>query len=449
MTKLALPYDSKMSEEDFIFGVATSSFQIEGARESRLDCIWDTFCAQENTISDGTNGNVACDHIANWQQDIQLICDLGVDAYRFSISWPRVMHADGTLNELGLSFYEELIDALKANNKKIFVTMYHWDLPQYLEDEGGWLNRNTAYAFAHYCDLVSQRIGAKVDAFTTLNEPFCAGYLSYELGVHAPGLTGRKNGRQASHHLLLAHGLAMQVLRKNCPNVDLGIVINVHPGYALTDSTEDLEATKMGTDYLFHWYIDPLLKQSYPAVMDKLTAEERPDIQEGDMALIAQPLDFLGMNYYTRNVYTMGADGWFEIVTPEPGNLTEMGWEIVPDAMTKMLVELDQQYDLPPMYITENGAAMPDVRQGDRVADQNRIDYFQSHFLAVNAALEAGVNIKGYFAWSLMDNLEWALGYSKRFGLIYIDYDTQERVWKDSAIAYKNMLASRALVTHE
>ena len=183
--------------------------------------------------------------------------------------------------------------------------------------------------------------------------------------------------------------------------------------------------------------------------MDKLTAEERPDIQEGDMALIAQPLDFLGMNYYTRNVYTMGADGWFEIVTPEPGNLTEMGWEIVPDAMTKMLVELDQQYDLPPMYITENGAAMPDVRQGDRVADQNRIDYFQSHFLAVNAALEAGVNIKGYFAWSLMDNFEWALGYSKRFGLIYIDYDTQERVWKDSAIAYKNMLTSRALVTHE
>ena len=251
MTKLALPYDSKMSEEDFIFGVATSSFQIEGARESRLDCIWDTFCAHENTISDGTNGNVACDHIANWQQDIQLICDLGVDAYRFSISWPRVMHADGTLNEVGLSFYEELIDALKANNKKIFVTMYHWDLPQYLEDEGGWLNRNTAYAFAHYCDLVSQRIGAKVDAFTTLNEPFCAGYLSYELGVHAPGLTGRKNGRQASHHLLLAHGLAMQVLRKNCPNVDLGIVINVHPGYALTDSTEDLEATKMGTLILY------------------------------------------------------------------------------------------------------------------------------------------------------------------------------------------------------
>jgi beta-glucosidase len=449
MTKLALPYDSKMLDEEFIFGVATSSFQIEGARATRLDSIWDTFCAQENTISDHTHGDVACDHINRWQEDVQLICDLGVDAYRFSISWPRVMHQDGSVNEVGFAFYEHLVDALKAQGKKVFVTLYHWDLPQYLEDEGGWLNRNTAVEFAKYCDAISARLGSKVDAYTTLNEPFCAGYLSYELGIHAPGLTGKKNGRQASHHLLLAHGLAMQVLRKNCPDADLGIVINIHPGYPQTDSAADIEATKMGGEYLFYWYLDPLLKQCYPSVMDKLTDAEKPDIQDGDMAIIGQPLDFIGMNYYTRNVYTMDDNGWFSIVPPPAGNLTEMGWEIVPGAMTDMLVSLNNEYPLPPMFITENGAAMPDKLVGKQVDDQDRIDYFQSHFLAVHNAMEQGVNIKGYFAWSLLDNFEWAEGYSKRFGLIYIDYETQERIWKDSAIAYKNMLTSRALVTSE
>ncbi len=449
MTKLAIPYDSKMFHQDFIFGVATSSYQIEGDRASRLDSIWDIFCQQENTISDQTNGDVACDHINRWQEDVNLICDLGVDAYRFSISWPRVMQENGQVNETGLAFYELLIDTLKMQGKKVFVTLYHWDLPQYLENKGGWLNRQTAYDFADYCALIGQRLGNKVDAYTTLNEPFCAGYLGYELGIHAPGLTGKKNGRQASHHLMLAHGLAVQVLRQHCPEADIGIVINIHPGYPLSQSADDIAATQMGGEYLFYWYLDPLLKQSYPSVIEHLNASEQPDILPGDMAIIAQPLDFIGMNYYTRNVYTMNAQGWFEIVPPSHGNLTEMGWEIVPEAMTEMLVTLHNEYDLPPLYITENGAAMPDKLENKRVMDQNRIAYFQSHLLAVHNAMEQGVNIKGYFAWSLLDNFEWAEGFSKRFGLVYVDYATQERFWKDSAIAYRDMLTSRTLSTNE
>ena len=442
MSEIKLPEGSKMRNPDFIFGVATSSFQIEGDRENRLDTIWDTFCAGPN-ISDGSNGDVACDHINRWQDDVQLIFDMGVDAYRFSIAWSRVLHQDGTINESGLRFYTDLIACLRAANKKIFVTLYHWDLPQYLEDQGGWLNRSTAYAFAEYVDTISLRLGDSVDAYTTLNEPFCAGHLSYEAGIHAPGKTGRKNGLQASHHLLLAHGLALQVLRKNVPNAQHGIVLNIHPGYPNSDKHEDIVATQIATEYLFYWYIDPVLKGKYPEVMAHIAAEDRPDIAPDDMAIISAPIDFMGMNYYTRNVYRADGNGWYEHVPPAPEGLTEMGWEIVPDAFAEMLINLHNDYDLPDLYITENGAAMPDELIDGKVADQNRIDYFQSHLLAVDKALAAGVNIKGYFAWSLLDNFEWALGYSKRFGLVYIDYETQERVLKDSAIAYQNMLKSR------
>lgn len=442
MSQIKLPAGSKMRNPDFIFGVATSSFQIEGARESRLDTIWDKFCEGPN-ISDSSNGDVACDHFNRWQEDLQLIFDLGVDAYRFSIAWSRVLHKNGAINEKGLDFYINLIARLREKGKKIFVTLYHWDLPQYLEEQGGWLNRSTAYAFADYVDKISQRLGDTVDAYTTLNEPFCAGYLSYEAGIHAPGKTGRKNGLQASHHLLLAHGLALSILRKNVPNAQHGIVLNIHPGYPSSDNCEDIIATKMASEYLFYWYIDPILKGSYPEVINQIAPEDRPDIQVDDMKIISAPIDFMGMNYYTRNVYLSDGNGWYEIVAPEPDGLTEMGWEIVPDAFFEMLISLHNNYELPDLYITENGAAMPDKLINGKVMDQDRIDYFQSHLLAVDKALELGVNIKGYFAWSLLDNFEWALGYSKRFGLVYINYETQERVLKDSGIAYSKMLKSR------
>lgn len=368
---------------------------------------------------------------------------MGVDAYRFSIAWSRVLHKNGTINEKGLRFYTDLIARLREEGKKIFLTLYHWDLPQYLEEQGGWLNRSTAYAFADYVDKISRRLGDSVDAYTTLNEPFCAGHLSYEAGIHAPGKTGRKNGLQASHHLLLAHGLALSILRNNVPNAQHGIVLNIHPGYPNTNKNEDIVATKIASEYLFYWYIDPILNGTYPEVMKQIAPEDRPDILADDMKIISAPIDFLGMNYYTRNVYCSDGNGWYEHVAPEPEGLTEMGWEIVPDAFFEMLINLNDSYELPDLYITENGAAMPDKLVNGRVMDQSRIDYFQSHLLAVDKALEAGVNIKGYFAWSLLDNFEWALGYSKRFGLVYINYETQERVLKDSAIAYSNMLKSR------
>jgi beta-glucosidase len=443
MKKLTLPTTIEAKGRDFVFGVATSSFQIEGARDLRLDSIWDTFCARQNTIADGSNGDVACDHVARWEEDLRLLCELNVDAYRFSVSWPRVMHQNGSVNEHGMRFYETLIDALRANGIKVYITLYHWDLPQYLEDEGGWLNRNTAEAFAHYVHAFVSRINTKADAYITLNEPFCAGYLGYEEGVHAPGLTGARNGRLASHHLLLAHGLAMQEISAIAPTVPAGIVVNVHPGYPLSDSEDDKRATRQADDYLFGWYLDPILKGSYPDLWHKLAPDILPAVAENDMAIISAKIDFLGLNYYTRNVYRDDGNGWYRYVDMDEYPKTEMGWEITPHAFTDVLLDMHRDYPLPPVYITENGAAMPDELRDGRVCDESRIAYFQTHLDALAEAMAQGVDVRGYFAWSLLDNFEWALGYSKRFGIVYTDYQSQQRILKDSAHAYRDMLYSR------
>ncbi len=432
-----------MLRREFTYGVATSSFQIEGATESRIPCIWDTFCAQPNTIADSSNGDLACEHVKYWQQDVAMIADLGVDAYRLSIAWGRVMNEDGSANVQGLQFYKDLVTALRQKNIKVFVTLYHWDLPQYLEAQGGWLNRDTAYAFALYADVVSNALGEQVYSYATLNEPFCSAYLGYEEGIHAPGKVGQAYGRQAAHHLLLAHGLAMQALRHNVPNSLCGIVLNFSTAYSATDSQADIDAARMGDEYHNHWYIQPLLEGTYPDVMSQIGVDAQPHIAPGDMDIIAQKNDFIGVNYYTRAVYRSDGEGWFEQVVPQGHALTAMGWEIVPDAFTKLLVELDQRYDLPPIYITENGAAFDDRLVAGEVVDQQRIDYFNSHLRAVDNAIKQGVDIRGYFAWSLMDNFEWALGYSKRFGIVYVDYATQQRTLKHSALAYKAMLSNR------
>ncbi|MEO2267551.1 GH1 family beta-glucosidase [Pseudoalteromonas sp. YIC-656] len=443
MPTISLPDESAMLRRDFIYGVATSSFQIEGAIDTRIPCIWDTFCAQPNTIADNTNGDVACEHVKLWQQDVEMIAGLGVDAYRLSIAWGRVMNEDGSVNTQGLAFYQNLTAALNAKGIKVFVTLYHWDLPQYLEDQGGWLNRDTAHAFAQYADAVSKALGEDVYSYATLNEPFCSAYLGYEEGIHAPGKVGQAYGRQAAHHLLLAHGLAMKVLRKNVPNSMCGIVLNFSTAYSATDSQEDIDAARMGDEYHNHWYIQPLLEGTYPNVMAQISADAQPHIAQGDMDIIAQKNDFIGVNYYTRAVYKSDGQGWFEQVPPYGEDLTAMGWEIVPLAFTKLLVELHERYDLPPMYITENGAAFDDHLVDGEVVDKPRIDYFNSHLRAVNSAIEQGVDIRGYFAWSLMDNFEWALGYSKRFGIVYVDYASQKRTLKHSALAYKALLNNR------
>lgn len=444
MNKITLPENSKLLNSQFVFGVATSSFQIEGAPESRQKSIWDTFCETPGKIEDGSHGLVACEHVKYWKEDIELIQQLGVDAYRFSISWPRVIQDGGELNPEGVAFYMDLLDALIAKGIKPFVTLYHWDLPQNVEDNGGWLNRETAYLFQDYVDKITTVFGDKVHAYATFNEPFCSAYLGYEIGVHAPGKTGRASGRQAAHHILLAHGLGMQVLRKNSPNSLNGIVLNFTPCYPADDSPESVKATDYANQYINHWYIKPLFHGQYPDMLSELPNFHKPDIEKDDMAIISQPMDFLGVNFYTRLTYSAPTKvGEFYTEHEHLYPRTDIGWEIYPQALTDLLTTLLADYDLPPIYITENGAAMADKMVDGVVQDDDRIEYYQSHLLALHAAMEQGVDVAGYFAWSLMDNFEWAEGYLKRFGLVYVDYTTQTRTLKNSALAYQALLNTK------
>ena len=442
MNKISLPINSKMLKKEFIYGVATASFQIEGAADKRLPCIWDTFCAKENTVADGSNGDIACDHYNRWNEDIELIDSLGVDAYRLSISWPRVITESGELNPEGVEFYLNILKELKKRNIKAFVTLYHWDLPQHLEDNGGWLNRETSYKFAQYVHLITVAFGDLVHSYATLNEPFCSAFLGYEIGVQAPGKVGREFGKKAAHHLLLAHGLAMSVLAKNSPNTLNGIVLNFTPAYAVDDKNENILAASFADDYYNQWYIKPIFDGKYPEILQELPDNCHPEIHPGDMEIISHSVDFLGINFYTRSVYKASDDDYFEEL-PATGKLTDIGWEVYPQAFTELLQSLNERYDLPPIYITENGAAINDKIVDNEVVDQDRIDYYQEHLLAVNDAIESGVNIQGYFAWSLMDNFEWAEGYLKRFGIVYVDYESQIRTIKNSGHAYKTLISNR------
>jgi len=431
-----------MLSKDFTYGVATASFQIEGGAGSRLPCIWDTFCDTPDKVIDGSNGDTACDHFNLWQQDIELIDYLGVDAYRLSISWPRVITESGKLNQSGVDYYVGILKTLKAKNIKAFVTLYHWDLPQHLEDNGGWLNRETAYKFSDYADKISLAFTGLVHSYATLNEPFCSAFLGYEVGVHAPGIKGKEYGKKAAHHLLLAHGLAMQVLTKNSPDTLNGIVLNFTPCYPETDSSDDQRASNFADNYFNQWYIKPLFDREYPAINALLPAAHQPEVFEGDMEIIAHPLDFLGVNFYTRAIYRHDDSEHFRQIDP-PAPRTDIGWEIYPKAFTELLTSLHATYDLPPIYITENGAAMADQLDEGAVVDFDRVEYYQAHLNAVHDAIEQGVNIKGYFAWSLMDNFEWAEGYTKRFGLVYVDYASQTRTIKSSGYAYKALISNR------
>lgn len=443
MKKITLPKDSKLLSGSFVFGVATSSFQIEGAADSREVSIWDTFCAQPGRIKDNSHGLVACEHVKRWEEDVELIASLGVDAYRFSIAWGRVIRADGSVNQAGLDFYVQLVRRLAENGIASHVTLYHWDLPQYLEDRGGWLSRDTAYRFAEYAEVVVKALGNSVASYSTLNEPFCSAYLSYEAGIHAPGYKNRKSGRQAAHNLLLAHGLALPILRKHAPKAEHGIVLNFSPCHAASDRAEDQAAAKLAHAYHNLWYLQPILTGAYPDLGGKLKANELPEIQDGDLELISQPIDFLGVNYYTRTVFK-DKNGWFSDVPPTEPPLTTMGWEIYPQGLTEVLTDLNRTFaGLPKVYITENGAAFEDTVENNRVHDPARLEYYQSHLVAVHDCITQGVPIQGYFAWSLLDNFEWAEGYSKRFGIVYVDFTTQERLLKMSGRALQQFWLER------
>ena len=422
---------------NFTFGVATSSFQIEGAthEDGRGESIWDTFCREPGRISDGTNGDVACDHYHRLESDLDMIQRLGVQAYRFSVAWPRIQPTGtGEPLEAGLAFYERLVDGLTARGIEAHLTLYHWDLPQALQDQGGWTNRQTAYHFAKYARIVATRLGRKVRSIATLNEPWCASILSYQIGEHAPGWRDTAAALSAAHHLLLGHGLALRELRALKLDAELGTVLNLGPTYAATPADE--AQAKLADGRFNRWFLDPLLKGGYPQDVWADYGVAVPDVHDGDLAIMQEKLDFLGVNYYTRQYVT--ADG-----SQPDWEVTDMGWEVFPQGLRDLLVRLNADYDLPPVLITENGAAYPDGpdAQGE-IHDPQRVAYLDSHLRAVLEAIQAGVNVRGYFAWSLMDNFEWAFGYSKRFGLVYVDYATQERTFKDSAKWYQALTTS-------
>ncbi|HEX3141055.1 MAG TPA: GH1 family beta-glucosidase [Rhizobacter sp.] len=444
---LAPPANSGMARRDFTWGVATASYQIEGAihRDGRLPSIWDTYSATPGKVLHGDTGEFACDHYNRWEADVDLIASLGVDAYRLSIAWPRVMDEKGRPNRAGLDFYKRLLDRLQAKGLQRYITLYHWDLPQHLQDRGGWLNRETAYRFADYADLVSRELSGLVTTWATLNEPWCSAFHGYGDGHHAPGLADKSYPTQAMHHLLLGHGLALPALQANDPTARRGLVANIGRGTTDRDTPADRDAA-----YLFEvqhnaWVLDPLLKGSYPQDLFRLWPGQEPLVLAGDMEIISRPIDFLGINYYFRtNVRSDGAHG-FVNVPLEGVERTQMGWEIHPQGLQDLLIGLKARHpNLPPIYITENGMASDDSVVNGAVNDTQRISFLNRHFAAVSGAMDAGVDVRGYFVWSLMDNFEWSFGYERRFGIVHVDYATQQRTPKLSAHALTAFLKARA-----
>jgi beta-glucosidase len=440
------PPGSKMRDPDFRWGVATSSFQIEGAakEDNRLQSIWDVFCATPGKILSGEDYGAACDHYERWAADVDLIASLGVDAYRLSIAWPRVMDERGRPNPAGFDFYKRLLDRLQERGIERFVTLYHWDLPQYLEYRGGWLNRDLAYRFADYADLASRVLAGRVTAWATLNEPWCSAYLGYGNGHHAPGLADVRYATQAMHHLLLGHGLAVPALRANDPTTPRGIVANVCAASTDRDGDDDRDAAHLCGVFLNDWVLQPLLAGGYPEDLFRLWPQARPVVVPGDLERIATPIDYLGINYYFRtNVRSDRGHGFVE--APLAGvERTELGWEVFPQGLEDLLRQFKDRYPkLPPIYITENGIAATEKAGDGRIDDPVRVSYLARHIAAVSRAIDAGVDVRGYFVWSLMDNFEWAFGYRPRFGLVHVDYATQTRTLKQSALAYQAFLAAR------
>jgi beta-glucosidase len=435
---------------DFVWGVATSSFQIEGAAsaDGKGESIWDRFCRQPGAIADGSHGDIACDHYHRLESDLDLVAGLGVDAYRFSMSWPRVQ-ADGrgAFNPAGLAFYERLVDGLLARGITPYLTLNHWDLPQALQDSGGWAARDTVHRFVDYSRYVAAHLGDRVSAITTHNEPWVIAVLGHESGIFAPGIRHRGTAMQVAHHLLLSHGLALQGMRADGCKSRLGIVLNLSPIGPATASEEDVAAARLEDGRSVRWYLDPLFKGEYPADVWQHLGGDVPQIEAGDLAAIATSMDFLGINYYTRGVVS-ASGAWSAQTSGKP--LTDMGWEIVPEGLTELLTRMHRDWTLPPLYVKENGAAFQDslveTASGARVHDIERTDYIASHIGAVGDALAQGVPMAGYMVWSLMDNFEWASGYAKRFGIVHVDYTTLERTPKDSYLWYRDFLqAQRAL----
>ena len=431
----------------FYWGTATASYQIEGGwnEDGKGESIWDTFSHTKGKIRDGSTGDVACDHYHRWKEDVALMREIGCNAYRFSISWPRVIpKGKGKVNPLGLSFYDRLVDALLEAKITPFITLYHWDLPQALQDEGGWANRDTAYYFAEYASVVGHKLGDRVKHWITHNEPWVVAWIGYGWGEHAPGIRNEGVAIQVAHHLLLSHGLAVEVLRDISADSEIGITLNLSPIHPASDSEEDKLAASRQDGFLNRWFLDPVFRGHYPPDILELYSGYAPKVLPGDMAIISRRIDFLGINYYSRGIVKFNPKAGplqAEGVAPEGAEFTEMGWEIYPPGIYKIITRVWEDYQPKKIYITENGAAFADeIAPDGGVHDQKRIDYLREHFVQAHRAIEEGANLCGYFIWTLMDNFEWAHGFTKRFGIVYTDYPTQRRIMKDSALWYKKVI---------
>lgn len=451
-------------DEDFLWGTATASYQIEGAvkEDGRGPSIWDTFSHTPGKVLHGDTGDIACDHYHRLEEDLDLMSELGLKAYRFSVAWPRIQpDGSGAVNQAGLDFYRRLVDGLKARSIEPMLTLYHWDLPQRLEDQGGWTNREMSECFAEYAGIVYDALSEDVKFWITLNEPWVAAWLGHGYGLHAPGHRDPAKALAATHHLLLGHGLAMQRMRSYNDDNRLGVTFNLHPALPGRDREADREAARRVDGQANRLYLDSIFKGSYPEDILSFYKErgvEAPPIHDGDLETISAPIDFLGVNYYFRHTIRdapeeepsqepfsdLNARG----IVPHAAEKTAMGWPVDPEGLTEILVRIKDEYQDIPIYITENGRAVHDyVDPEGGVDDEERISYLNSHFRAAHAAMEQGVDLRGYMVWSFLDNFEWAEGYSKRFGLVHVEYGTQQRIPKASARWYADVIQHRGLET--
>jgi beta-glucosidase len=431
----------------FAWGAATAAYQTEGAatEDGRGESIWDRFTTLPGRVVNGDTGRVACDSYHRYREDVGLMRELGLDAYRFSIAWPRVLpEGRGRVNEAGLDFYDRLVDELLAQGIEPYATLYHWDLPQALEERGGWPARDTVEAFGEYVEIVVARLGDRVSHWITQNEPWVVSWLGYGRGEHAPGRRSDRDALAAAHHVLLSHGRALEIVRREQPQAKVGITIDVIPIHPLTSAEQDLVAAREEDGFRNRWILDPVLRGAYPEDMTRRFARILPDVRDGDLAAISAPIDFLGVNYYRRHVVQAGPNGSGPVVVDVPGRPhTAVGWEVYPEGLYELLLRLHSEYDPPPLYVTENGAAFGDTRRNGTVDDPERTSYLDRHLAAVAKAIADGVAVYGYFVWSLLDNFEWARGYAPRFGLVYVDYGTLERVPKRSYHWYRDFIAGQ------
>ncbi|MBU9722973.1 MULTISPECIES: GH1 family beta-glucosidase [Bacillaceae] len=437
--------------KDFVWGTATSSYQVEGAvrEDGRGETIWDRFCRVPGKVRNKENGDVACNHYHLFEDDIDLMKSLNIQSYRFSVAWSRIFpEGTGSVNEKGLDFYKRMVNKLLENDIEPLLTLYHWDLPQALQDKGGWTNRDMTDYFTEYASCLYQELGDVVKKWGTHNEPWVVSYKGYSLGNSAPGYLDFRSHLMAAHHLMLSHGKAVKAFRELGPNNgEIGITLNIEPTYPLEDTEECFQAAKIKDGFQNRWFMDPVMKGKYPADMVDLYSkfESFQFIKDGDLSTISQAMDFLGVNYYSIATNKKGTDGelgFLGVESVKTGkDQTFMGWEVEPQGLVDTLLRIKKDYGDIPLYITENGAAYDDqVEEDGSIQDDDRLEFVQMHLSACKEAIVRGVNLKGYYLWSFMDNFEWRYGYSKRFGIVRVDYETLKRTPKKSAYWYKRVI---------